>query len=365
MAVTLEAGCNTSNLAGLDYEAAAAQFDSFSFPIIDVHSHLSGEPAAEIYRRAAALYGIGMTYSMTGPESADSVRRVLGDAVRFIVTPAFDPKNLRHAVTAGFVERIHQLRKHGARMVKFWAAPRGHDLGEKVGFAEALRIDAPHYQDVMKLTEDLGMAAMVHVGDPDTWFATKYADAGRYGSKAEHYERFEAILDRFSMPFIAAHLGGWPENLSFLDGLLERHSNLYLDTSAAKWMIRELSQHPQDTVLSFFTKWKGRLLFGSDIVVTDKHLSTDGDGDEMAQKATGEAEAFDLYASRYWALRTMFERSYAGTSPIADPDLAMVDPERFTPLDAPQLIGRELPTDIIRSVYHDAADQLLEAIYTR
>lgn len=354
---------NTSNLSGLDYQAEAAQFTKRPFPIIDVHSHLSGDEAAEIYRRAAELYGIGLTYSMTGPESAASVRRVLGDAVRFIVTPAFEPKNLRHALTTGFVERIHQLREHGARMVKFWAAPRGHDLGEKVGFADALRIDAPHYQDAMKLTQDLGMAAMVHVGDPDTWFATKYSDAGRYGSKAEHYERFEAILDRFSMPFVAAHLGGWPENLPFLNGMLERHSNLYLDTSAAKWMIRELSRHPQDEVVSFFTRWKGRLLFGSDIVVTDSHLSTDGADDEMAQKAAGAAEAFDLYASRYWALRTMFERNHSGNSPIADPDLAMVDPQKFTPQDSPPLTGRQLADDVLRSLYHDAADALLTPIY--
>ncbi len=301
MTTAIQKPRNASSLTGLDYSAEATQFPSLPFPVIDVHTHLSGERAVEIYRRAAEQYGIGLTYSMTDPESAESVRRVLGDAVRFIVTPAFRSKDIRHTLSAGFVERIHQLREYGARLVKFWAAPRGRDLGEKAGMADALRIDAPHYQDVMKLTEDLGMAAMVHVGDPDTWFATKYADKERYGSKHEHYERFEAVLDRFSMPFIGAHMGGWPEDLSFLDGLLQRHPNLYLDTSAAKWMIRELSRHPQESVLAFFTRWKGRLLFGSDIVVTDAHLSNDGADDEMARKATGESEAFDLYASRYWA----------------------------------------------------------------
>jgi len=35
---------------------------------------------------------------------------------------------------------------------------------------------------------------------------------------------------------------------------------------------------------------------------------------------------FDLYASRFWALRTMCEADYHGMSPIVDSDLHMVDP---------------------------------------
>ncbi|MHC4590503.1 MAG: hypothetical protein ACYTAQ_14535 [Planctomycetota bacterium] len=40
--------------------------------------------------------------------------------------------------------------------------------------------------------------------------------------------------------------------------------------------------------------------------------------------ASSPQEAFDLYASRYWALRTLFETDHVGPSPIADPDLALV-----------------------------------------
>jgi len=363
MTSRVQPAINASNRFGLDYRSQAPEFQDLPIPIVDVHSHLSGESAAKIYRRAAELYGIGLTYSMTGPDSAPGVRKVLGDAVRFIVTPDFQPKDPRRALTNGFVERIHQLRAHGARMVKFWAAPRGRDLAKKAGAPDALNIDSQPYLNVMKLTEDLGMLAMVHVGDPDTWFATKYADAGRYGTKQEHYDRFETVLDRFSMPFIAAHCGGWPENLPFLDGMLERHSNLYLDTSAAKWMVRELSKHSTADFVSFFTRWKGRLLFGSDIVVADAHLSSAGENEEMASKASGESEAFDLYASRYWALRKLFESSYDGESPIADPDLAMVNPDQFHATDAPRLQGHQLPADVLQSLYHDAAHELLEPYY--
>jgi hypothetical protein len=46
-------------------------------------------------------------------------------------------------------------------------------------------------------------------------------------------------------------------------------------------------------------------------------------------------------------------------SPISDPDLHMVAPERHTPLDAPPLRGLSLPPDLLRSLYRDAAVKLL------
>jgi hypothetical protein len=37
----------------------------------------------------------------------------------------------------------------------------------------------------------------------------------------------------------------------------------------------------------------------------------------------------------------------------------MVEPERLTPLDAPPLRGLALPSDLLRSLYRDAAAKLL------
>ena len=352
-----------ANRLSLDYADEAFLMPQLPYPIIDVHTHLSGQRAAEIYKDVAERFGIRLTYSMTGPESAPAVKRVLGDAVRFIVTPDFRATDIRHALTDGFRDRIARLHKLGARMVKFWAAPRGIDIGENGGDADAMRIDSPYYRDMMQFTQDSGLMAMVHLADPDTWFATKYKDQARYGAKQEHYDRFERVLDRFSMPFIVAHFGGSPEDLGRLDGLLQRHDNLYLDTSAAKWMIRELSRHPHQQIQSFFTRWRGRLLFGSDIVVAEAHLSSEGADEEMASKAASEQDAFDLYASRYWALRTMYETNYDGESPIADPDLAMVAPEHHSPMDAPRLKGRTLDAATLKSLYHDAAVELLSPWY--
>ena len=84
------------------------------------------------------------------------------------------------------------------------------------------------------------------------------------------------------------------------------------------------------------------------------HLVPDDEGGQTSQASSAD-EAYDLYASRYWALRTLFETSYDGPSPIADPDLALAYPDQFGPTDAPTLTGKQLPLNTLRMVYRDAA----------
>ena len=123
-------------------------------------------------------------------------------------------------------------------------------------------------------------------------------------------------------------------------------------------MIRELSKYSREEIIAFLTNHGDRILFGSDQVTMDDHLKNaagDGTRAEMANKANSTATAMDLYASRYYALRTFWETSHCGESPIADPDLAMIDPENHTPMDAPLLAGKSLPNDLLKTLYRDAA----------
>jgi hypothetical protein len=353
-----------ANRLGLDYAAEARRFPSPPAQIIDVHTHISGVEAARVYRRAATLYGVGLTYSMTQLEHVESIRAILGEhAVRFIAVPAFQAEDRRHALGRGYIERLPKFHALGSRIAKFWSPPRAIDYAREAGDPNLFKLNAPERLEAMQLAQDLGMALMVHVGDPDTWFATKYADASVYGTKREQYDVFEEVLERFRGPWIAAHMGGWPEDLGFIAGLLERHPNLHLDTSATKWMVRELSKHPRERLAQFLERYRGRIMFGSDIVTSDDHLAPSKPGNEMAAKASSTEEAFDLYASRYWALRTLYETEYEDESPIADPDLAMVQPHRFTEMDAPPLIGKSLPRELLRSLYHDSAHDLLEPLH--
>jgi hypothetical protein len=352
-----------ANRLSLDYESEAGALPAAPVPIIDVHTHVGGPEAASIYRRVADLYGVRLVYSMTQLEQIEPVREVLGDRIRFIAVPNYHAEDKRHHLGPGYVQRIEAFHAAGARLAKFWAAPRAIDYGLEFGDPESMRLDAPARMDAMQAAHDLGMYFMTHVADPDIWFRTRYADAARYGTKRAQYEPFEALLERFDQPWIAAHMGGWPEDLEMLTGLLEGHRNLYLDTSATKWMVRELSRHRRRDLQWFLDRFRGRILFGSDIVAADEHLTTSEGPHGMYAQAASPAQAFDLYASRYWALRTLLETRYVGQSPIADPDLMLLDPERYGPMDAPALIGKQLPRELLASLYFEAADSLLEPLH--
>ncbi len=356
---------NPSNLHDLDYRAAARGFATLPYRIVDVHAHVNGERASALLREAMDLYGIGQIWSMTALDQVPVVRRVLGDRLRLIAVPDWASKDRRHAHGEGFLERIHAYHGAGARICKFWAAPRITDFAIELGDPDMFRLDAPMRLEAMRLAESLGMSFMTHVADPDTWFATRYADTSRYGAKRDHYLPLERLLDRFGVPWIAAHLGGWPEDLTFLAGLLERHPNLHLDASATKWIVREVSRHEREAVVDFLERFRGRVLFGSDIVTTDDHLAHAEGKTEMAAKASAPEDAFDLYASRYWALRTLWETDHDAPSPIADPDLAMVAPDRHGPLDSPRLRGKRLPPGTLRAFYADSAAELWWRIEAR
>ena len=352
---------NPSNRFGWDYRALSGQLQKLPFAITDAHSHVNGARACAILREAMDLYGIGSIWSMTYLEQVPAVRAELGDRLRLIAVPDFASKDRKHSLGAGFLERIGKYHELGSRLCKIWAAPRSVDFAIEAGDATMFQLDAPLRVAAMELASSLGMSLMVHIADPDTWFQTRYSDAARYGTKSAQYLPLERLLDRFSAPWLAAHMGGWPEDLHFLAGILDRHPNLFLDTSATKWIVREISKHPRGAVHAFLERFRGRILFGSDIVTTDEHMSAGDAKSEMAAKASRPDDAFDLYASRYWALRTLWESDFDGESPIADPDLAMVDPKQFTALDAPRMQGKHLSPSLLKSLYVEAAENFNSA----
>lgn len=328
--------------------------------IIDIHSHIQGATGAAIYARAAKHYGVSLTYTMTPIEEVEVVKNTLGDTIKFIAFPTFGGNDPIKALSDDFVRNLPAFASYGATIAKFWNAPRIYDVSGELFHRNRFRLNSPLRLEAMQAAIDLGMIFMVHVADPNTWFATKYRDTTRYGTKLQQYEDLEDVLTRFPVPWIAAHMGGYPEDLQFLSTLLSRHNNLYLDCSATKWIVRELSKHDPQEVKNFFQHWKGRLLFGSDIVARDTHVSPSRNTSEMDAKASNDSEAYDLYASRYWALRTLLETSYHGESPIADPDLHLVDANSFTPLDAPILRGCSLDNDSLQHLYRDSAIALLK-----
>ena len=210
------------------------------------------------------------------------------------------------------------------------------------------------YPNLSRLEADEAryLTRWIEAGAPDSDGTPAYADASKYGTKLDQFKPLEKLLDQYhDVTWIGAHMGGNPEDLDWLHEFLQRHPNYVVDCSATKWQVRELSKHP-GKLSQFIEANPGRVLFGSDIVAWPSNADPDPENPDADH-------GYDLYASRYWSLRTLLETEYAGPSPIVDPDLHMVDPS-VDPKSTAKLCGAGLSSEQLTDVYHDAATAVLE-----
>ncbi|MGB0768524.1 MAG: amidohydrolase family protein [Phycisphaeraceae bacterium] len=343
-----------ANRLGIDFLKEADRF-AYDGPIIDIHTHVSSPRAAELYLDTCDAFGIERAYTMTGIDHARQVRDSLtcdrAGRIRFICVPDFTKRDEPDTFTTKWLDDIEAFYEMGSRIIKFWCGPRGLDFDDSP--ESPMRLGSPIRRRGIQLAYDLGYRLfMTHVADPDTWFQTAYADSDKYGTKLEQYKPLEELLAQYrDVTWIGAHMGGYPEDLDWLQAFLDRHPNYVVDTSATKWQVRELSKHP-DRFRQFVEDNPGRVLFGSDIVAWPTNTDPDPDNPDAGHGR-------ELYASRYWALRTLMETDYDGPSPIVDPDLNKVDPTA-DPKSTATLRGAILSPKRLQDVYYDAARAVLE-----
>jgi predicted TIM-barrel fold metal-dependent hydrolase len=331
------------NITGASY--AERQHFRYVGALIDVHAHVTmthpndppGFPGgsgragsvvqADTMLQCARDFGIVQTYTMCPPQDIPPLRERFGAMLRFngpIQKREGEPDDVAYRL-------LDQYLEQGVDILKLWGPPRACEDG--------LSVDSPWRRKVVERARAAGVRVfMVHVSDPDAWFATTYADVIRYGKKKEHYFGLHFLLNLFpDVTWIAAHMGSDPEDPDHLEELLERYPYLYLDTSATKWQVREVSRH-WDGIRKLVLRHPSRILFGVDLA-TRLHLVR------------------EHYVSRYWCQRTLWESTWEGSSPIADSDY---QPAAGEPA-LPRLRGLGLPLDVLRQIYHDNIRRLLPA----
>ena len=169
------------NQLGLDLRGEAGRF-AYTGPLWDVHTHIFSVAAGRVFFEAAEAYGIERVWTMTQLENVDALQAAFGDRLEFIAVPNIAARDQPGTFTTDWQRRIEQFREKGARLCKFWAAPRSFD------FHPGPWLSSPQRREAMKLARELGMMFMTHVADPDNWFATKYADSSFYGQKRDQAE---------------------------------------------------------------------------------------------------------------------------------------------------------------------------------
>lgn len=290
-------------------------------PIVDIHTHAWAPEAADPLFEAARLYGIGKLGLIAPLEEGLELQR------RYPETSIISWINWDHADDpdkfAAVNRRIvRDAAAAGARLIKMWFAPRFYDRSD-------LRMNDARLDPVFEEISRQGLGVLVHVADPDKWFQRVYTDVKKYGTKAEQYKQLTDRLEKHpDIPILVAHMGGNPEHLDQLGALLDRYPNMYVDTSATRWIVRELGRQPE-AARAFFAKYKDRILFGTD---------------QVAIKDPEEHR----YTSRYWIHQLFWETDAVCPLPIDDPD---ADGE-------PLLQGIDLPADVLEWIYWKNAERV-------
>ena len=301
-------------------------------PILDAHTHLFAADHAPGFFAAADALGVARVMTMTPlPEAQALLDGPFGDRATLINVPPWAPDLPDYTPLYDeqlFMDRLRAFHGLGCRVVKFHQAPGSMS---KHGMA----LGSDRHRRLLAAVAESGGVIMSHIGDPQLWYDGKYADDPQtFGRRKQHYDAWRKLLEEFrGTPWWAAHLGGWPENLPYLQSLLDDFPDLWMDLSATRWMVREVSAR-RDVAREFAIHNRARLLFGSDQV-------------------SGPDRTIDFYASRWWCHRKLWETAHVGTSPIHDAD---VPGGRVT------LRGLALPDDVLDQIYRQNLRRLMAGV---
>jgi predicted TIM-barrel fold metal-dependent hydrolase len=203
-------------------------------------------------------------------------RRALGDRMVYFPTPDFSD------VAPGFAERmaedLERKVEAGACGLKIF---KELGLRHKDADGNLIPVDDPRLDPLWAKAGELGVPVLIHTADPVAFFRPLDENNERWEELQLHpdwhfgqpefpdhdtllAQRNRVIGRHANTTFIGAHLGNYPENLTYADSCLDRYSNFYVDTTAR---IGEIGRHPADEVRAFFIKHQDRVIFGTDLTL--------------------------------------------------------------------------------------------------
>ncbi len=298
-------------------------------PIFDAHSHAADEIALRLMVEIAAQYGVERRLLILhNAKPAAFEEKYPGCLVfaKFLMVSnllSLEPGKLR--------AEIDSMAVDGYSVAKMHFAPLWIDrLPEQPLLSP---VNDERLDTLFGVLEELKIPVLINVADPDTYYATRYANAERYGTKDKHISEFEDRLSRnSSLPFQVAHFGAQPEpeRLANLGRMFSRYSNLHVDTGSARWMVRELGRDP-GRARRFIIRYSDRILFGTDCVARTLERS--------------------YYDGRYSSERLLWETK------VRDIPLPFTDTDTEN-TGGTFISGLSLPKKVLSRLYWDNAESL-------
>ncbi len=154
-------------------------------------------------------------------------------------------------------------------------------LGVKVD-DELVPVDDPRLAPLWDAAGELGVPVGIHTADPKAFFEPPTPENERwaelslapgwsfYGDEFPSREELLAQRDRMiarhpETTFILLHLANNPEDLEYVDQLLKKHDNVYVDIAAR---VGEFGRHPAGKVRDFFVRHQDRIFFSTDLMLS-------------------------------------------------------------------------------------------------
>jgi predicted TIM-barrel fold metal-dependent hydrolase len=326
----------------------ASRIEKPRFPVIDAHNHLGEDfGGGWIHRPARELLDVmdevdvRLIVDLDGGWDEDLLYSHLDHfkAVapeRFVMFGGVDWSQwleLGDRFPEWAAGRLREQACQGAQGLKIWK-PFGLRVRDHLG--QLATVDDPRLDPIWNTAPELDLPVLIHVADPAAFFEP-------LDERNERWEELHHVPDwAFTSPpyppflsiveglrrlvenhpqttFIGAHVGCYPENLTWVGETLDLCPNFYVDISAR---IAELGRQPY-SARRFFLKYPDRILFGLDC-----------------------APNAELYRLHYRFLET--------------------DDEYFNPNlgDIPGqgrwfIYGLSLPVEVLEKIYHNNAERVI------
>jgi len=297
--------------------------------IFDAHTHGIDENGLDSLVEVEAEFGIGQAllicHSLKIKNYAE--RAYPG---RFIYAKYFSGSSRFTEGVGPMLKEVAALKGEGYHLAKMQSAPMMR--GRASADLELLRMDTDEMASFFDALKDEDILLMLHLSDPDTYYATNYADQHYYSSKERDLDELEGVLSRYpNQRFQIAHFAAQPEvyRLENLARWFDSYPNFNVDTGSARWMARELGKDPRKA-RRFLIKYSDRLHFGTDCVAFTPERR--------------------YYEGRHLALRLLFEtRARNEPLPFPDPDTAETGGTFIN--------GLALPNSVLKRIYWENAER--------
>ena len=183
---------------------------------------------------------------------------------------------------------IDRCMNVGAKGLKVWKNIGMDLLDEQGNFVMA---DDPVFAPVFAHIEKQGIPMTAHLGEPkNCWLPyeqmTMTSDLNYYKQNPQYHmfqfpekPSYEAqiiardhLLERYpKIVFVGAHLGSLEWSIDEVAKRFDAHPNFMVDLAERVWYLQLQSVTNREKMISFLTTYQDRILFGSDIILTDRN----------------------------------------------------------------------------------------------